>query len=648
MESQRRALSDFQAKEKATGKKGKAKERVGEWKEARPAPMREREEQPQAGPSQIRATSPVAKQKAKMVPQHTGAEARLSSSATGAVTMPGSGAVRAETTVPPRPAVPQPWQSKFHVAVPPPKTSKAPWMHGVPTDEMARLSVHERGEGAREGAGRSHRWLGSLEEEMEIDGEDGSQASKWKRGDEGNREYSDGEDEKEDDRDDKRVEERKVKRPRAGGSKQNIQGTGKYYTPACEPCENNGTRCEKQKKAWACVQCAIKKVACHRGRGEKRKNARDSGPEDDSNDEAAMSDAERSAWQRGAVPSKGPDRKGKGKGKFSFSIFTSCNNKNTEKEPEDVPQQPLQQLDGDAECRADKARIQALEECVKVLETALQKYTQVDVGLGYLDDQQQATERQIEELEHLNTVARERLGEWEKRWMALKGLTSTTTASLAYPACGPPPMPQPLPTVVVVPATPQLSQNQGRAPSLQVPTSSVPPSTTLTSIRPMEPSTMETHATMGPEPNRSVPSPGPEGSPAPQAPQVPEGTPGPESGNTEHVVGNPTVIGADAEMAPPRQDDRMPPSPPWRQSPLPSTNLLATLCSEDPTPVSRTAVDHGPLHHLHPTAHHASNPQHHQLQRMARFQWKSISSGCVSHFFLCSCCILFHFLHFLW
>ena len=344
-------LSDFQAREKATGEKGKAKERVGERKGARPAPMREREEQeqPQVGPSRIWATSPLAKQKAETVPQHTGAKARLSSGAAGAVTMLDSGAVRAETTVPPKPAVPQPWQSKFHAVVPPPKTSKAPRMHGALMDEMARLSVRERGEGAREGARHSHRRLGSLEEEMEIDGEDGSQASKRKRGDEGDREYSDGEDEKEDDRDDERVEERKVKRPRAGGSKRNIQGTGKYYTPTCEPCEDNGTRCEKQKKAWACVWCAIKKVACRRGRGEKRKNARDSGPEDDSNDEAVMSDAERSARQHVAVLRKGPDRKGKGKGKFYFSVFTSCNNKNTEKEPEDVPWQPLRQLDGDAE-----------------------------------------------------------------------------------------------------------------------------------------------------------------------------------------------------------------------------------------------------------------------------------------------------------
>ena len=187
-------------------------------------------------------------------------------------------------------------------------------MHGVPMDEMARLPVGERQEDAREGAGCSHRRLGSLEEEMDIDGEDVSQGSKQKRHDEGDREYSDGKEEKEDDREEDRVEERKVKRPRAGGSKRKIQGTEKYYTPAYEPCEDNGTRCEKKKKAWACVQCEMKKVACRQGRGEKRKNARDSGPEEDSNDEGATSNAERSARQRVAVPRKGPDRKGKGRG----------------------------------------------------------------------------------------------------------------------------------------------------------------------------------------------------------------------------------------------------------------------------------------------------------------------------------------------
>ena len=327
VESQRRALSGFLGTvEKTKIDKGKGKETVGEGKGLRPVPPKEREQQPAAGPSRIRPTSPLPKKKANAVPQASGADNVPQSGAAGAETMVPSGAGRGESSraagaersraVPPKPPVPQPWTSKFYAAVRPAKTTKAPRMHGVPTDEMARLSVGERQEGAREGARRSHRRLGSLEEEMDIDGEDVSQGSKRKRRDEGDREYSDGEEEKEDDREEDRVEERKVKRPRAGGSKRKIQGTGKYYTPACEPCEDNGTRCEKQKKAWACVRCAIKKVGCRRGRGEKWKNARDSGPDEDSNDEAATSDAERSARQPVAVPRKGPDRKGKGRGKI--------------------------------------------------------------------------------------------------------------------------------------------------------------------------------------------------------------------------------------------------------------------------------------------------------------------------------------------
>ena len=77
-------------------------------------------------------------------------------------------------------------------------------------------------------------------------------------------------------------------------------------------------------------------------------------------------------------------------------------------EPDDASQQVTQQQCGDAEHRADKARIQALEERVQVLEEALQQYMQVDVLLGYLDDQQEAAKRQIKELERFHEVARER------------------------------------------------------------------------------------------------------------------------------------------------------------------------------------------------------------------------------------------------
>ena len=139
--------------------------------------------------------SPLPKKKANMVLPLSGAEHVPQSGAAGAETMVPSRARRAESSraagakrsraVLPKPPVPQPWTSKFYAAVWPAKTSKAPRMHGMPTDEMARLLVGERQEGAREGARRSHRWLGSLEEEMDIDGEDESQGSKRKRRDEG-------------------------------------------------------------------------------------------------------------------------------------------------------------------------------------------------------------------------------------------------------------------------------------------------------------------------------------------------------------------------------------------------------------------------------------------------------------------------------
>ena len=174
---------------------------------------------------------------------------------------------------------------------------------------------------------------------MEIYGEGRSQGSKWKRGDEGERDYSEGEEEKEDDKDDEGVE-RKAKHPKVGGSKWKVpQGTGKYYNPPCLPCKENGSRCEKQKKAWACCQCAVKKVACWQGQGEKRCNARDSGQED-SNEEPAMSNAEHLAWQHHARLRKGPDRKGKGKGKFLLSSSHPFLMTTQQKSQRKVPRNP--------------------------------------------------------------------------------------------------------------------------------------------------------------------------------------------------------------------------------------------------------------------------------------------------------------------
>jgi hypothetical protein len=337
VEDQREALDAFLAKEKeGNNGKGKAKDTGGEaGKGSGRVSPKQRERQPEAGPSRIRATSPLAERNARTVTQRVGAEGALPSGSGGAVGWRtvgaepsgtgGAASSRADDTVPPRPPVPQPttgWQSKFYAAAPPPKTSKAPRMHGPPTDEMARLSVRGREKSVKEGAPHSHRRLGSLEEEIDVEAEDGSHGSKRKRGDEGERDYSDGESEK-DDRDDEGMEERKVKRPRAGGSKRKVPvGTGEYYKPACEPCKVNGTKCEKQEKNWACVRCANKKVACRRGQ-HKRRNARGSGPEEDS-DEPGTSEAEPSARHRSAVPTKRPDRKGKGRGRLMHYISIPC------------------------------------------------------------------------------------------------------------------------------------------------------------------------------------------------------------------------------------------------------------------------------------------------------------------------------------
>ena len=250
-------------------------------------------------------------------------------------------------------------------------------------------------------------------------------------------------------------------------------------------------------------------------------------------------------------------------------------------EPDDASRQVTRQQCGDAEHGADKARIQALEERVQVLEDALQRYTRVDVGLGYLDDQQEAAERRIEELERFHEVARERLAEWEDRWAHLRPSTSTTPAPPAYPAPPPPAIEAPLPVVVVIPATPQSSQGHVGAPSAQGPPSSLPLPAPVESIPPREDRTINVLGTSGQEEITPVKqrSPALEDSTAPQPVEIAEGPPAPDPGNAE-------VAGGDAEMAAPIADDRMPPSPPWRKSPLPSTNLLAAPVSEDPQPMS--------------------------------------------------------------
>jgi len=345
LKSQRTGLSNFLEKETAKKEKAKAKDTLrGEGKSTGQAPPKDREQQPVAGPSRIRATSPLPRHEGKAVPKASGAESTLPGGAGGAgpSTHRGAGRQKAGGTGAPRhdggersttdgaagpeasPPVPQRTYRPFpYDTLPPMKVSqprfhrvalpKAPRIHGPPTDEMSRLSVRETQEGAKEGARRPHRRLASLE--MEVDEEDRTQGPKRKRGD--RRVDSDGEEEKEDDEDED-MEERKVKRPRARASKMRIvKRTGKFYNPACKPCNDIGARCEKQERNWACCRCAEKKVGCRRGQSEKRRNARESGPEDDDDDDEP-SDAVPLARHRAAVPRKRLDRKGKGKGESFF------------------------------------------------------------------------------------------------------------------------------------------------------------------------------------------------------------------------------------------------------------------------------------------------------------------------------------------
>ena len=135
--------------------------------------------------------------------------------------------------------------------------------------------------------------------------------------------------------------------------------------------------------------------------------------------------------------------------------------------------------------------------------------------------------------------------------------------------------------VVVIPATPQSSQGQVGAPSTQGPAFSLLSPAPVQSLPPQDDMTITMQGTSGPEEITPVRQHSLvlEESQAPQPVQIPEGLPAPDTGNAE-------VAGADAEMAAPIADDHMPPSPPWRTSPLPSTSLLAAPVSEDPKPMS--------------------------------------------------------------
>ena len=351
LETQETGLKNFL--EKAKERKGKAKAKDTMGGVTGPAPTKASERRPEAGPSRIRVTSPLPMDREKSVPQVKGPEATLptgagpsgsstsgwagpsqtaragpSQTARAGPSTTGPGRSKAVGAAGPAPATavampsvppresrtsfdtvrpPGGWSSKFYAAMG--NTAKAARMHGPPTDEMAKLSVGERQEKTREGASRPHRRLASLEED--VDEEYRPQPSKRKRLEE--MVDSDGEEEKEDD--DEEVEERSTKRPRVRGSQRRVVlGTGEFYNPRCELCQEKGWKCEKQsKKNWACCRCAVKKVGCKRGGGEKRRNARRSDQEDES-DGPATSDGEGPAPHGTAVPRTGHDRKGKGKG----------------------------------------------------------------------------------------------------------------------------------------------------------------------------------------------------------------------------------------------------------------------------------------------------------------------------------------------
>jgi len=386
---------------------------------------------------------------------------------------------------------------------------------------------------------------------MDVDGDYEPQASKRKRVDEPV--DSDGEEEKEDDEED---EERKVKRPRARVSKRReVKGTGKFYNPSCDTCAENGAKCEKQAKYWACCRCAIKKIGCKRGDQSKRRNARVSGPEDgedDEDDEELTSEGEApSARQPVAVPRKRLDRKGKGKGKWCIVSCLSIVNENIATEPEDAVRHQVRHLDDDAERRADKARIQELERRVQELENAVRRHNRFEDSLGFLDDKREDAEGRIDDLEEFCEGTRDRFEEWEERW---RGMSASSSTAAAPAAPSPPPIQQRPPMVVVVPATPQNSQTQVGVPLLQALAHAPPATGPSTSSLPAEPSDL-------PQAHVGEPSPAPD------------------------VIGSEPLGRGDVDVVN-ATPDSMPPTPPWRQPPAPSTDLLAPPVPEDPNPKS--------------------------------------------------------------
>jgi hypothetical protein len=185
----------------------------------------------------------------------------------------------------------------------------------------------------------------------------------------------------------------------------------------------------------------------------------------------------------------------------SCTTLISLANDNTANEPaEDVSRQPSRQHDWGAERRADKARIQVLEDRVQVLKQALVRIGRVEVGMEHLEDQQQAAEGWMEKLEHANGVALETLVRWGERWNELTASTSTTPAPPAYPAPAPSQSP---PRWHVIPATPKSSQELVGGPGPQHPAPSLPPASPSTSNPTLEPGQMNSQPASPAEPHGS-------------------------------------------------------------------------------------------------------------------------------------------------
>ena len=287
---------------------------------------------------------------------------------------------------------------------------------------------------------------------------------------------------------------------------------------------------------------------------------------------------------------------------FSFLFIT---NKNTATEHDDAPPHLPRHMDDDAERREDKARIKALEARVDLLENTLKRYSRFDEGLGFLDDEREAAADRIDDLESFRDVIGERLVEWEERWeerwRSVSASSSTTPASVAPTiptaststspapadpsgsnstspprlALSPPPAPSPRLALSPPPApSPRVARSPSPAPT---PPSAppLPPATSPPAIPQLPPKVVVIPAT----PQNSQTQVGSHAMEEPEAPPAPDMV-GPET------LGNTVTAGGDVEMEGPTPNPAMPPSPPWQQPPILTTDRLAPPLPEDQNPRS--------------------------------------------------------------